>query len=123
MANLTLPHQQAVFRHDFHTRKKEENESVSDYFRDLKRLADKAYSGQTPEAIRLVIKERFIAGLAVTNKGEPKFKLWKAAFTKAHESLETVVAATQAAEVAQRSLSVFPDVATNLNPNQSLAAF
>jgi len=27
LANLTLPHQQAVFRHDFHTRKKEENES------------------------------------------------------------------------------------------------
>lgn len=122
LANLVLPHQRSVHMHAFHARKKEEKETVSDYYRDLQRLARLAYPAEADASRDLVVKECFIAGLVVTAKTHSNYKIWKASLQAATGSLRDVLSAAHTAETAVRTLSLVADMATGLAPNTTTEA-
>src|ERR1700734_886715 len=104
--NLSYPHQIAIWRQEFHNRKKEEKETVADYLRDLRRLVGLAYSFEQDNAQTLLLKERFISGLIVENQSHPNYKLWKSAYVSLTLSLDELVAKVLVAETNQRMFSL-----------------
>lgn len=121
LERLTQPHQRAVYRHDFHSKKKG-TDSVADFYRELCRLADLAYSDSSADAKVLVIKERLIDGSAPLSDKDPNKKIWKAAYTNAGGSFEDVLRAMQAAETTQKSLSLVSVIASGASANDLTAA-
>lgn len=119
---LVYPHQVAIWRQEFHNRKKKETETVADYLRDLRDLVKLAYSGENENARNLVLKERFVSGLLVTEKSHTNYKLWKAAYLNLSKTLEEVVAAVNAAELNQKMFSLSSAVIRNEIPFEAISS-
>lgn len=114
---LSNPNQSIIYRQQFASRMKRKEESVEEYLGDLRKLVRQAFPAEPEEAQKLVLKERFIAGLSVNDKTHPNFKLWKVAYINMEKPLEEIVPAVNMAEVTQRMFpsALASDLVSNLN--------